>query len=154
MDRNIIDFTGLSSWCFRFMKRNNLCMRAKTKVSRKMPAEYKDKIIEFHRFIINARKREKWNSWIESSDLKEMPTGRTQKPTISKVCEWVKNSWDAVKAEIVFKSFKKCGIINSLDGTEDNLLFEDSDDLVPDSEELSSVSSSEDDNFCGSEDED
>jgi hypothetical protein len=41
-----------------------------------------------------------------------------------------------VKTETVFKSFKKCGISNSLDGTEDNLLFEDSDDSVPDSEEL------------------
>jgi hypothetical protein len=69
------------------------------------------------------------------------------------VCEWVKNSWDAVKTKIVFKSFKKCGISNSLDGTEDNLLFEDSDDLVPDSEDLSSVSSCEDDDFCGFEDE-
>jgi hypothetical protein len=33
MDRNIIDFTGSPSWCFGFMKRNNLCMRAKTKIS-------------------------------------------------------------------------------------------------------------------------
>jgi hypothetical protein len=33
-------------------------------------------------------------------------------------------------------------------------LFEDSDDWVPDSEELSSVSSSEDDDFCEFEDED
>jgi hypothetical protein len=48
----------------------------------------------------------------------------------------------------------KCGISNSLDSTEDNLLFEDSDDLVADSEELVSVSSSEDDDFCGFEDED
>jgi hypothetical protein len=33
-------------------------------------------------------------------------------------------------------------------------LFEDSDDSVPHSEELSNASSSEDDNFCGFEDED
>jgi hypothetical protein len=32
-------------------------------------------------------------------------------------------------------------------------LFEDSDDSVPDSEELSIVSSSEDDDFCGFENE-
>jgi hypothetical protein len=70
------------------------------------------------------------------------------------VCEWVKKSWDAVKTERVFKSFKKCGISMSLDGTEHNSLFEDSDDSVPDSEELSSVSSSEDDDFCGFEDKD
>jgi hypothetical protein len=98
--------------------------------------------------------KEKWNRWMQSSDFKETPTGRRQNPTISKVCEWVKNLWDAMKTEIVFKPFKKCGISNSRDGTEDNLLFEDSDDSVPDSEGLSSVSSSEDDDFCGFEDED
>jgi hypothetical protein len=91
---------------------------------------------------------------MQSSDFKETPTGRREKPTILKVCEWVKNLWDAVKTETVFKSFKKCGISNSLDSTEDNLLFEDSDDSDPDLEELSSVSSSEDDDFCGFEDED
>jgi hypothetical protein len=31
-----------------------------------------------------------------------------------------------VKEEIVVKSFKKCGISNALDGTEDDALFEDS----------------------------
>jgi hypothetical protein len=46
--------------------------------------------------------KEKWNSWMQSSDFKETPPGRRQKPTILKVCEWVKNSWDAVKTEIVF----------------------------------------------------
>jgi hypothetical protein len=98
--------------------------------------------------------KEKWNSWMQSSDFKETPTERRQKPTILKMCKWVKNSWDAVTTERVFKSFKKCGISNSLNGTEDNLLFEDSDDSVPDSKELPSVSSSEDDNVCGFEDED
>jgi hypothetical protein len=98
--------------------------------------------------------KEKWNRWMQSSDFKETPTGRRQKPTISKVCEWIKNSWHAVKTNTVFKSFKKCDISNSLDSTEDNLLFEDSDNSVPDSEELSSVSSSEDKDFCGFEDDD
>jgi hypothetical protein len=60
MDRNIIDFTGSPSWCFRFMKINNLCMQAKTKISQNLPAEYEDKIVEFHRFVINARKQEKF----------------------------------------------------------------------------------------------
>ena len=58
------------------------------------------------------------------------------------------------QTEIVFKSFKKCGISKSLDGTQDSLLCEDSADSVHDSEELSSVSSSEVDDFCGFEDED
>jgi hypothetical protein len=34
-----------------------------------------------------------------------------------------------VKQEIIVKSSKKCGINNVLDGTEDDVLFEESDDL-------------------------
>jgi hypothetical protein len=36
----------------------------------------------------------------------------------------VKTSWESGKQEIVVKSFKKCGISNALDGTEDDVLFE------------------------------
>ena len=34
---------------------------------------------------------------------------------------WVKQAWDLVTPEIVKKSFKKCGISNAMDGTEDDL---------------------------------
>ncbi|CAI9743515.1 Hypothetical predicted protein [Octopus vulgaris] len=50
-----------------------------------------------------------------------------KRPTIAEVCEWVKKSWDGVRPEIIVKAFKKCGISNALDGTEDDALFEDSD---------------------------
>jgi hypothetical protein len=49
-----------------------------------------------------------------------------QRETKSQACEWVKTSWESVKQEIAMKSFKKCGISNALDGTEDNVLFEES----------------------------
>jgi hypothetical protein len=38
----------------------------------------------------------------------------------------VKTLWESVKQDIVMKSFKKCGVSNVLDGTEDNVLFEES----------------------------
>ena len=56
------------------------------------------------------------------------PAGRRKRPTITQVCEWVKKSWDAVKEEIIVKSFKKCGISNALDRTEDNMVYEESSD--------------------------
>ncbi|KAH1170321.1 hypothetical protein KIL84_001306 [Mauremys mutica] len=74
--------------------------------------------------------------------------GRMKRPGISKVCQWIKTSWDAVKEDIIIKSFKKCGISNALDGEEDDLIYEDS------SSESSSVhcdfeDSSEDEEFLG-----
>ena len=62
------------------------------------------------------------------------PTGRMKRPTITQVCEWVKRSWDSVKEDIVVKSFKKCGISNALDGTEDNILFDTSEEESDDNE--------------------
>ena len=37
----------------------------------------------------------------------------------------MKTLWQPVKEETVVKSFKKCGVNNALDGTEDDVLFED-----------------------------
>ena len=68
--------------------------------------------------------RDAWNSWMATpQDHSVTPTGRTKCPTITQVCQWVKDSWDALDSKIVKKSFKKCGISNNLDGTEDNLLL-------------------------------
>ena len=55
----------------------------------------------------------------------------------------MKNSWQQVKSENIVKSLKKCGISNALDGSEDNILYEESD--------TSSENNHEDD-FSGSDD--
>jgi len=55
----------------------------------------------------------------------------------------MKNSWQWVKSETIAKSLKKCGIGNALDGSEDDILHEESD--------ASSENNHEDD-FSGSYD--
>jgi len=65
-----------------------------------------------------------------------------KRPSISNVCEWVKNPWQRVKRETIVKSFKKCGISNALNGNEDGILYEESD--------ASSENNHEDD-FSGSD---
>ena len=86
---------------------------------------------------------EEWTKWIEAPTHHVTPTGRVKWPSISNVCEWVKNSWQRVKSETIVKSFKKCGISNALDGSEDDILYEESD--------ASSENNREDD-FNGSDD--
>ncbi|CAG8622939.1 2607_t:CDS:1, partial [Paraglomus occultum] len=34
---------------------------------------------------------------------------------ISDVCGWVKRSWENISAQIIIRSFEKCGITGSLD---------------------------------------
>ena len=55
------------------------------------------------------------------------PAGRVKRPSISNVCEWVKNSWQRVESETIVKSLKKCGISNALDGSEDEFLYDEND---------------------------
>lgn len=287
-------FCGTTGWCYRFMKRNGLAMRTRTKIAQKMPVEYANKITEFHRYVLNARKeinyemcqianmdetpmtfdvpsnktvdskgvksvtiktsgnekshftvvlsccadgfklppllifkrktypkesippgifihvhpkgwmdedgiklwlekvwvcrpgghirkpsllvwdqfrshltkvtkyrvgkletklavipggltyqlqpldvsinkpfkdhmREEWKKWMLLPGHDLTPTGRMKRPSISHVCTWVKNAWNEITPELIIRSFKKCGISNALDGTEDDLLCEKTD---------------------------
>jgi len=54
---SITVFAGTTLWCKRFMRRNGLCMRTKTTVVQKLPRECERKIIEFHKYVINIRKK-------------------------------------------------------------------------------------------------
>ena len=85
-----------------------------------------------------------WKSWSDTNWTNE-------EPTITRVCEWVKTSWQSAKDETVVRSFKKWGISNALDGSEDDLLYEQSEDSdTSDSEELSFINvDSSDAEFLG-----
>jgi len=57
IEMSVTDFAGTTLWCERFMRRNGLCMRTKTTIAQKLPSEYKRKMIEFHKYVINMRKK-------------------------------------------------------------------------------------------------
>ena len=62
------------------------------------------------------------------------------------MCTRVKEVWDDLSPDIIKKSFKKCSISNSLDGSEDHLIYDDdsesdididpSDDLMSDTDDV------------------
>ena len=43
----------------------------------------------------------------------------------SEVARWVSAAWKANPESIIVRSFKKCYISNALDGSEDDILWED-----------------------------
>ena len=47
------------------------------------------------------------------------PSGNFKQPTRQEVIELVSQSWYEIQNETVIKSFKKCGISNALDKSED-----------------------------------
>ena len=45
------DFMSSPSWCFRFMKRNNLFIRVRTTFGKKLPDDWEEKVQDFKSFI-------------------------------------------------------------------------------------------------------
>ena len=57
IEMSITDFAGTTSWCEIFMRRNGMCLRTKTTIAQKLPRDYERKIIEFHKYFINMRRK-------------------------------------------------------------------------------------------------
>ena len=54
---NITGFQASNNWCTRFLRRNNLALRQKTKIAQKLPGDLEEKIVNFHCFVLNCRKK-------------------------------------------------------------------------------------------------
>jgi len=59
------------------------------------------------------------------------PAGTMRVASLPTVCSWVLNAWRSLPAEMVARSFKKCGISNLMDGRtmEDEILREETEDV-------------------------
>ena len=67
-------------------------------------------------------------TWMAEGIHELMPTGRQKKPSEELMCQWISEAWLEIPPEMVARSFLKCGITNSLDGSEDDLVFDSSSD--------------------------
>lgn len=60
-DLNIVPqpptFVASAGWCTRFMKRYDLCLRQKTKISQRLPSDLEDKIVSWQKHMIRLRKK-------------------------------------------------------------------------------------------------
>ena len=76
-----------------------------------------------------------WNEWMVSGDHTFTNAGNMRAASLTTVCEWVVKSWENINTESIQKSFKKCGISNAMNGTEDDFLWlddEEEDNIVLD----------------------
>jgi hypothetical protein len=67
--------------------------------------------------------RRKYNEWMAETIKDLTPTGKFKRPSYETVANWVKDSWDAIDVNLIWRSFKCCGISNKRNGTEDNWIF-------------------------------
>ena len=71
----------------------------------------------------NDRLHDKWTIWMIKGQ-KYTAGGNVKAASLSTTCEWVNESWKGLSLEMVSHSFKKCGILNAIDGSEDDILWE------------------------------
>ena len=53
-------FNAGNHWCQNFMKRNDLSLRQKTTLAQHLPDDYEEKIVRFHRYIIDRCKEQNY----------------------------------------------------------------------------------------------
>ena len=68
--------------------------------------------------------------------------GNVKAPSLTIVTSWVLDAWHGLPQEMVAWSFKKCENSNSIDGTEDDILWEE--DANPEQESENGDSQDED----------
>lgn len=73
------------------------------------------------------RMRQLYGEWMRE-DRALTPTGRIKRPSAAKIAEWVSAAWYSLPHDMVVRAFKKCCISNDMDGTEDDLIWEEESD--------------------------
>lgn len=79
--------------------------------------------------------RRKYLAWMITAPFDYTPAGKKKAPSRNLVLCWVHEAWREIPVEMVAKSFKTCGISNSLDGTEDDELYSEEAHEIEDEEE-------------------
>lgn len=68
--------------------------------------------------------KKRWIQWMADGIHEFTATGRQKKPSEELICLWISQAWNDIPAEMIMASFLKCGITNNLDGTEDDLVYD------------------------------
>lgn len=63
--------------------------------------------------------------WMLSGNHQFTPTGKLKKPSVADLGQWIMAAWNAISPESIVNGFKKCCISNAMDGTEDDILWQD-----------------------------
>ena len=61
--------------------------------------------------------------WMADGIHEFTATGRQKKASEELICSWISQAWNAIPSEMIAASFLKCGITNNLDGSEDELVY-------------------------------
>jgi len=99
--------------------------------------------------------RQYWNKWMLDGNHTFTPAGHICKPDLSQICQWILDSWNSISPDTIRRSYLKCCITNALDGTEDDILWQEMDESDPfaDDDRVESIVDDEGELFYAGEDE-
>lgn len=66
-----------------------------------------------------------YTNWLLGGGHALTPTGKLKKPSIALLGEWILKAWAWISSDSIVVGFKKCCITNALDGSEDDILWRD-----------------------------
>ena len=72
--------------------------------------------------------RKRWMEWMAEGIHEFTASGRQKKPSEELILSWIAGAWQDISEEMIESSFLKCGITNSLDGSEDDLVYKANND--------------------------
>ena len=102
----------IPGWCTSLLQPLDVCLNK----------PFKTKMCEFWcEWMIS----EFWCEWMISGDKEYMAGGNLKRPSLNLMTKWIHKAWPSIPTETVVNSFKKCGISNSMDSTEDDSLYSD-----------------------------
>ena len=98
--------------------------------------------------------RQFWNKWMLDGNHTFTPAGSIRKPDLRQICQWILESWNVISPDTIKRSFLKCCITNVLDGTENDILWEEMDESDPfaDDDGVESIVDEEGELFYAGED--
>ena len=76
--------------------------------------------------------RKRWMELMANGIHELTASSRQKKPSKELIVWWIAAAWNDIPTEMVESSFLKCGITNNLDGSEDDLVYENNDELIDD----------------------
>jgi len=66
-----------------------------------------------------------YGEWMAEGNHKYTPDGKIKRPPPETMCSWILRAWDCISSDVIVKSLKKAGISNALDGTEDDVIWQE-----------------------------
>ena len=83
-----------------------------------------------------AKLRMLYETWMVNSPFTYTPSGKKRAPSEELVLTWINRARNGIPQDLIEKSFKSCGSANVLDGSEDDVVWEEENEETEDAEEI------------------